>query len=244
MYVLFEIADRDLIIIGIIFVLICLIAFFLFRMQVNKHRPKPLDDNERYDTEEVSKEDMPKELTEEQIKAKEELERVYNQMNADLQAAEPSREEIDDFEREQEENAIISYKELMRQAEKLKAEATREEAKDSVSSQLRIEYVLDDEVYDNPVFDISEIETILEAQSAISNAKITLTHKGCTKNYKHNNVYNYFVANLKDNPLVDIINIKKTLQQPCIRKKQERLDDIVIDMVFTFTNTTNEITQI
>lgn len=145
MYVLFEIADRDLIIIGIIFALICLIAFFLFRMQVNKHRPKPLDDNERYDTEEVSKEEMPKELTEEQIKAKEELERVYNQMNADLQAAEPSREEIDDFEREQEENAIISYKELMRQAEKLKAEATREEAKDSVSSQLRIEDVLEDE---------------------------------------------------------------------------------------------------
>ena len=121
MYVLFEIADRDLIIIGIIFVLICLIAFFLFRMQVNKHRPKPLADNERYDTEEVSKEEMPKELTEEQIKAKEELERVYNQMNADLQASEPSREEIDDFEREQEENAIISYKELMRQAENLKA---------------------------------------------------------------------------------------------------------------------------
>ena len=145
MYVLFEIADRDLIIIGIFFVLICLIAFFLFRMQVNKHRPKPLDDNERYDTEEVSKEELPKEFTEEQIKAKEELERVYNQMNADLQAAEPSREEIDDFEREQEENAIISYKELMRQAEKLKAEATREEAKDSVLSQLRIEDVLEEE---------------------------------------------------------------------------------------------------
>lgn len=108
----------------------------------------------------------------------------------------------------------------------------------------RIEYVLDDEVYDNPIFDINEIEKILEVQSAISNATITLTHKGDTKVYNHNNVYNYFVANLKDTPLVDIISINKTTQQPCIRKKQERLDDIVIDMVFTFTNTTNEITQV
>ncbi len=143
MYVLFEISDKTLIIIGIIFVLICLILFFLFRWFLNKHKPEPIGEEERFDKEDDLVEK--KELTEEQIKAKEELERVYNQMSADLEASEPTRDEIDDFEREQEENAIISYKELMKQASRLKEEATKEEAKDVAVTQLNIDDVMEEE---------------------------------------------------------------------------------------------------
>mgnify|MGYP003301349475 CR=1 FL=1 len=63
------------------------------------------------------------ERTDEQIKAKEELQKVFNQMNADLEKQKTEVNDIDDFEREQEENAIISYQELLAHAEKLKKEA-------------------------------------------------------------------------------------------------------------------------
>ena len=106
----------------------------------------------------------------------------------------------------------------------------------------RIEYTLDDEVYDNPVFDINEIETILETQSAISNVIITLNHKSTTKIYNHNNVYNYLVSNLKDKPLVDIININKNCE--IYVPKKDRNDKIIVNMALTFTNTTDDITQV
>lgn len=116
MNLLFEIADRDLIIIGLILTVILIIATLVFRYVNRNNRVRPISENERFDNDEPIVKPVNIDLTDEQKKAKEELERVFNQMSADLENQTPTMEEIDDFEREQEENAIISYKELMRQA--------------------------------------------------------------------------------------------------------------------------------
>ena len=140
MNILFEIADRDLMIIGAILVVIFIVAAVIFRAIINKNRVMPIGEDERFDNEdnfeeEVKEEKEEKTLTDEQIKAKDELARVYAQMSMDLEKQEEIQEEkveekdnIDEFEREQEENAIISYQELMAAAEKLKKQADRYEA--------------------------------------------------------------------------------------------------------------------
>ena len=123
MYLLFEIPDSVLIVIGIIIVLI--IAIIAIVIKASSRKVKPIDEDERYDSGEEFNtfDEEDKDRTEEQIKAKEELQKVFNQMNADLEKQKNEVSDIDDFEREQEENAIISYQELLAHAEKLKKEA-------------------------------------------------------------------------------------------------------------------------
>ena len=124
MYLLFEIPDSVLIIIGIIIVLI--IAIIAIIIKASTRKVKPIDEDERYDSGEeytFDEKQDDEERTEEQIKAKEELQKVFNQMNTDLEKQKNEVNDIDDFEREQEENAIISYQELLAHAEKLKKEA-------------------------------------------------------------------------------------------------------------------------
>ena len=125
MNILFEIADRDLMIIGAILVVVLVVALIIFKAVMKKNKVMPISDDVRFDNEENSEEEIkeeikPAELTEEQKQAKAELERVYEQMSADLEKQEEKHDDIDAFEREQEENAIISYQELMAAAEKLK----------------------------------------------------------------------------------------------------------------------------
>lgn len=123
MNILFEIADRDLILFGFILTTVILLGIIIF-WAVNKGKIVL--------TEEVIEE--PKlekpELTEEQKAAKAELERVFNQMSADLEAKNESQP-IETFEREQEENAIISYQELIKQVEK-KQEIKKEQPKEDI----------------------------------------------------------------------------------------------------------------
>lgn len=123
MNILFEIADRDLILFGFILTTVILLGIIIF-WAVNKGKIVL--------TEEIIEE--PKlekpELTEEQKAAKAELERVFNQMSADLEAKNESQP-IETFEREQEENAIISYQELIKQVEK-KQEIKKEQPKEDI----------------------------------------------------------------------------------------------------------------
>ena len=124
MYLLFEIPDSVLIVIGIIVVLI--IAIIAIIIKASSRKIKPIDEDERYDSDDeliFAEEENDVERSNEQIKAKEELQKVFNQMNADLEKQKAEVNDIDDFEREQEENAIISYQELLAHAEKLKKEA-------------------------------------------------------------------------------------------------------------------------
>ena len=111
MNLLFEIADGDLIFLILSFLGLVIFGAVIVYIVKKNSRVKPLAEEERYDNpkEEVT-------LTEEQKQAKEELERVFNMMSADLEAKEEEPSVIDEFEKSQEENAIISYQELMRQA--------------------------------------------------------------------------------------------------------------------------------
>lgn len=140
MNILLEIADRDIIFIALAFIALVIFALVIFYILGKDNKIKPI-------SEEVLEEEQeePKiELTEEQIKAKEELERVFNQMSADLEAKNPKPEEIEDFERMQEETAIISYQELIRQVEAKQKNTTtpeknqKEEIKEPIQMQLEI----------------------------------------------------------------------------------------------------------
>ena len=122
MDLLLEIADRDLIFIALAFLGVVIFVVIIVYI-VKRNKVKPLSEEERYDREE-----KPVELTEEQKQAKAELERVFNMMSADLEAEEEEISPIDEFEREQEENAIISYQELIKQA-KAKGQIKEEPAK-------------------------------------------------------------------------------------------------------------------
>ncbi|MCI9586051.1 MAG: hypothetical protein HFH45_05425 [Bacilli bacterium] len=123
MNILFEIADRDLILFGFILTTVILLGIIIF-WAVNKGKIVL--------TEEIIEEQKLEkpELTEEQKAAKAELERVFNQMSADLEAKNESQP-IETFEREQEENAIISYQELIKQVEK-KQEIKKEQPKEDI----------------------------------------------------------------------------------------------------------------
>ena len=150
MNLLFEIPDSVLIIIGIIVVLI--IAIIAIIVRASSRKVKPIDEEERYDRdefsviEETSKNDE-EEIDEEEVferkKAKDELERVFNQMSADLEIEKQKAEidSIDDFEREQEENAIISYQELLAHAEKLKEEVSMYEKIAEEKANMNVEEV-------------------------------------------------------------------------------------------------------
>ena len=143
MNILFEIADRDLMIIGAILVVVLVVALIIFKAVMKKNKVMPISDDVRFDNEENSEEEIkeeikPAELTEEQKQAKAELERVYEQMSADLEKQEEKHDDIDAFEREQEENAIISYQELMAAAEKLKQEANGYEAHVEDKADMRV----------------------------------------------------------------------------------------------------------
>ncbi len=145
MNILFEIADKDLIfiVLGILGVILFVSVIF-FAVKRGK-RVKPIDDALRFDLEDELAEE--KELTEEQMKAKAELERVFNQMSADLEASNSSYDTIEEFEREQEENAIISYQELIKQASIKNDESkhgnymeSKNEHKEVVQEQLDFDY--------------------------------------------------------------------------------------------------------
>ena len=149
MNILFEIADRDLIIIGIIFVAIIVVALVIFKVAIRGSKVKPISEDERFDSEdnedEIKFEKITEktELTDEQKAAKEELERVYQQMSMDLEKQEEKSDDIDEFEREQEENAIISYQELMAQAERLKQESDRYEEHAESNADIKVNAAMD-----------------------------------------------------------------------------------------------------
>ena len=128
MNLLFEIADRDLLFIFLAVVGLIILGIVIFYIVTKNNKIKPIAEDERFDNEKPLEE--PKELTEEQKQAKAELERVFNMMSADLEASNEEPSVIDEFEKEQEENAIISYQELIKQAKakgQIKDDISKEE---------------------------------------------------------------------------------------------------------------------
>lgn len=159
MYVLFEIQDKYIVMFGVILVLALIVAGVIIFIYNKKNRVKPISEDERFEEVNVIEEKKPIELTEEQKKAREELEKVFNQMNADLQK-EPEKV-VDTFEREQEENAIISYQELIKQVkgmeikeepaeiETSKLDDTKELIKNVISAELISEEPVKEEKKEN-----------------------------------------------------------------------------------------------
>ncbi len=143
MNILLEIADKDLVIIALTILAIIILGIIIFYIANRGVRVRDMF----FEDEEI--EEKPKApLTEEQQKAKAELERVFKQMSADLENKSPRQTEIDAFEKEQEENAIISYQELMRQASKEKEPIndTIEEPKEKT----QLEISIDEEIEEEP----------------------------------------------------------------------------------------------
>lgn len=165
MYVLFEIQDKYIIMFGVILVLALAVAGAIIYIYNKKNRVKPIAENERFEEVSEIEEVKPTELTEEQKKAREELEKVFNQMNADLQK-EPEKV-VDTFEREQEENAIISYQELIKQVKGMeikeeKKEPIVEETKEIETKDL-IKSVISTELFTEEPVKEEKKENYLEA---------------------------------------------------------------------------------
>lgn len=121
MNILFSLSDKDIMFIGLFGVGIILFGVIIFYVL---SRGEKKDDELEMIEEDSSKEEEVKDLfedikpkTKEQQEAKEELERVFKQMSADLEEKNQAPKAIEQFEKEQEENAIISYQELIKQAE-------------------------------------------------------------------------------------------------------------------------------
>lgn len=117
MNILFEIADKDIMFIGLFGVGIVIFGVIIFYVLSRNEKKEEIDEfmEEDEEKEEFFEEIKPE--TKEQQEAKNELERVFKQMSEDLEEKEPTKEVVRQFEREQEENAIISYQELIKQAE-------------------------------------------------------------------------------------------------------------------------------
>ena len=141
MNILFEISDSVLLTIFCVIVAFLLVIVIIFKILNNKLKVKPISEDERFDNELkiVNVDESKVSLTDEQKKAKEELERVFNKMSEDLKKQnETTKDDIDEFERQQEESAIISYQELMAEAEKLKANANEYERKTEESADMKV----------------------------------------------------------------------------------------------------------
>ena len=119
MNILFEIADKDIIFIGLFGVGIVIFGVIIFYVLSRSEKKDIYEEIVEEEQPKVKEEIVQKKkpVTKEQQEAKEELERVFMQMSSDLEDKQTSSSHIRDFEREQEENAIISYKELIKQAE-------------------------------------------------------------------------------------------------------------------------------
>ncbi len=195
MNILFEIADSTLMIIGAILVAILLVAFIIFKIVSNKTKVKPIDENERFDIDETNTKSEVA-LTEKQKKAKEELERVFNQMSSDLEKQEPTKDEIDEFERKQEENAIISYKQLMEEAKKLKEKADEYEQEADKVADMKIDDAIN--TYEkHSKINVSEIETSKpqEAYQGFKNSDIISPIYGIQKEKKDKKITTKFKTN-------------------------------------------------
>lgn len=107
----------------------------------------------------------------------------------------------------------------------------------------RIEYILDSEVYDNPIFDFDEICSICKAQSAISDVTITCKQGENINVFRYENgIEDYLKDCMKDKPIVDMIRLTKDVSYYV--EKKDRNDELKIDLAFTFTNSNEHDTHI
>ncbi|MBR3362301.1 MAG: hypothetical protein IKG40_00060 [Bacilli bacterium] len=120
MNILFEISDKDIMFIGLFGVGIILFGVIIFYVLSKSEKKEDDFPEEEFLEEENPKQEYFEEIkptTKEQQEAKDELEKVFKQMSEDLEEKEVPKKAVREFEREQEENAIISYQELIKQAE-------------------------------------------------------------------------------------------------------------------------------
>ncbi len=170
MNLLFEIADKDLIFLALAFLALIIFGVVIFYVVTKSNKVDPIDEDDRFDSDEDDDLFDDIELTADQREAKEELERVYNKMSTDLENESKSlvKEEveinnIDDFEREQEENAIISYQELLKHAESHKKITPKTEEyntfdeKSKVHEKEQLFFDVDEETEEPKKFKNSEI---------------------------------------------------------------------------------------
>ena len=172
MNILLEIADRDIIVIGLVLVAILMFGMIIFTI-LNRGSKEE---------EEVIEDKKNSKLNEEQIKAKEELERVFNQMSADLEEKNTAPEIIDDFEREQEENAIISYQELIKQVEtKKQNDILKEELDAEDNKKFKNSEII------SPIFGIQKNHEYVMPKSEEKPVSASHAYEEIKTNYKQDN---------------------------------------------------------
>ena len=166
-------------------------------------------------------------LTEKQKKAKEELERVFNQMSSDLEKQEPTKDEIDEFERKQEENAIISYKQLMEEAKKLKEKADEYEQEADKVADMKIDDAIN--TYEkHSKINVSEIETSKpqEAYQGFKNSDIISPIYGIQKEKKDKKI--------KNQVTLQTVNAKSQMQNKSKESVSSNSDSLILQKNFEY----------
>lgn len=182
MNILFEIPDA--LIIGLIAVIVLIIIIVAIIIKVRSRKVKPIDEEERYDKEpfdEIEVKEITKdEMTDDQIEAKKELERLYQKMSEDLEKQNSASDEIEEFEKEQEENAIISYQELMEQADKLKKQADKYEKDAEDKADMKVHEAI-------ATFKKRDIKTTKEVKE-VRSTKPSNSRYGTNKGFKSSDI--------------------------------------------------------
>lgn len=114
---LLKISNNDFIFIGLAVLGLLIFGFVIFSVLTKSNKGTLKNEDIEDDNDDDYFPEI-KPTTKEGQEAKDELQRVFNQMANDLENNKEMT--IEQFEQEQEENAIISYKELMKQAEEKK----------------------------------------------------------------------------------------------------------------------------
>lgn len=109
----------------------------------------------------------------------------------------------------------------------------------------KIIFSLDTEVWDNPNFTFQEIKSIVKGQASLSNTKISVQdvcNDILEEYYYEDGIHDYF-NELTSNKamIIDSILLSKELQQKI--SKNDTIDNIDFNMIFNFSNDSEENTQ-
>lgn len=233
MNILFEISDNLLIGILVFFLLVIVIVFSVIKFKNRKI--KPIDDDDRYDRDEFPtisvKEISKEELTDEQLEAKKELQRVYDMMSKDLEKQNKASDEIEEFEREQEESAIISYQELIKQADKLKKDADMYERRSEEAADTELVSAMDN---------FSRKTKVVRKSSSINKPETRYSNSSSRRFNEVRNHKSQFKSSDIISPIYGVQNNKKMMRKKTVSK---RGNDDIISRAYESNDFDNEKTQ-
>lgn len=180
---------------ALVFLLVLIICFLIFGKKGKKDVVTEYEDKK--EVEEIEKKQQ--EMTQDQISAKMELQRVLEQMNEDITAK--PKEAIDAFEAEQEENAIISYQELVNNVKNEKA------------IKIDLKDVYEDEYLEEEIKPSIEKEAIIEKEEPV------------VQKIEEPIIQKVEETNKNDDSSIEVVEINEELNELLSQKANQKIEE-------------------